>query len=245
VKIPPAALLSWVVVAACARSPDAGELAAQPLTPTQQQALDALVARIEQATRESFEKNDWSILASLYPPGTFACWTEEFTDGPYSFLSRAGIPDDAHYTWGPIARYHFAPSQDDSKMQATHFVVIRYERAYLARCGNPAARIYPQEHFFVRAVGDRFQLVHYCPGDPSQLPAGFSPKWPMVSAGHAREVVDAMTPPERTRFRRQLLAEPIPLRAILDFGTRHGLTEEQTYFAIDRICALTSPSTRP
>jgi hypothetical protein len=68
----------------------------------QKESLDTLVGRIKRATRESFAKDDWSILAKLYPPGTFDCWTEKYTDGPYSFLSGAGIPDDARYEVGPI-----------------------------------------------------------------------------------------------------------------------------------------------
>jgi len=43
----------------------------------------------------------------------------------------------------------------------------------------------------------------------------------------------------------QLLAEPIPLKAILDFGDQRGFSTAQTYFAIERICELTSPPDKP
>lgn len=213
-------------------------------TPAQRAALDTLVKNVERATRESFEQNDWSILARLYPAHTFDCWTDDFTDGPYSFLSRPGIPADASYSAGPIGRFMFG-NVDASKMHATHFIEIRYQRAYLAKCGNQGARIFPQEHFFVRQLGDHFELTHFCPGDPANLPAGFSHKWPMISVGPAREVVDRMSPQERTDFRQQLLAERIPLKPILDFGNRHQLSDAQTYFAIDRICELTTPAGKP
>jgi hypothetical protein len=61
----------------------------------------------------------------------------------------------------------------------------------------------------------------------------------MVSMKRPREVVDAMTPAERTSIRRKLLAEDLPLNTILDLQGRYGFADDETYFAIDRICELT------
>ena len=209
-------------------------------TAAQKQSLDTLVGRIKRATRESFAKDDWSILARLYPPGTFDCWTEKYTDGPYSFLSGAGIPDDARYEVGRIENFLFAPADDSSKMGSTHYIEINYHKSYLAKCGKPGRKIFPTQYFFVRQRGNEFELAHTCPGDPSNyLPPGFSAKRPMISMKRPRDAVDAMTPVERTNIRRKLLAEDIPMNTILDLQRRYGFTDDETYFAIDRICELT------
>jgi hypothetical protein len=208
----------------------------------QKQALDTLVSRIKRATRDSFAKDDWSILARLYPPGTFDCWTPAFTDGPYSFLSGEGIPDNASYEAGRIENFMFAPADDDSKMHATHFIEVNYHKSYLAKCGRPERQIFPRRYFFVQQRGDAFELRHACPGNPAHyLPPGASPKRPMITGKRAREVVDGMTPAERADLKRQLLAEPIPLNTILALQGRHGFSDDETYFAIERICELTTP----
>jgi hypothetical protein len=213
----------------------------------QKQALDALVGRIKRAKRESFEKDDWSIMARLYPPGTFDCWTEKYTDGPYSFLSGAEIPDDARYEVGRIENFMFAPADDDSKMGATHYVEINYQKTYLAKCGRPGRKIYPTEYFFVRQRGNEFELAHSCPGDPAKyLTSGFSPRRRMISMKRPRQVVDSMTPAERANIRSRLLAEPVPLNTILDLQGNYGFSDDETYFAIDRICELASqPAAQP
>ena len=213
--------------------------------PAQKASLDALAANIKRATRESYARDDWSIFAKLYPPGTFDCWTVEFTDGPYSFLSRPGIPDEARYDVQRIENFMMGGNVDESKMAATHFMEIRYDRTYLAKCGNTRARIYPQVYYFLRQRGDDFVLTHYCPGNPANLPPGSSKKWPMMSTRRAREVVDGMKPSERLDLRRRLLAEPIPLRTVLDIQSRYGLSDDESYFAIERICELGSASQAP
>src|SRR5262245_19835769 len=130
------------------------------LTPAQQASLDTLVGKIKRATRASFVRNDWSALAQLYPSGVLDCWTDEFTEPKYAFLSRPGIPDDASYELGRIENYYLGGNRDYSKLQATHYLVISYENPYLARCGNTRARARPAEHFYLRQLGDAFELRH-------------------------------------------------------------------------------------
>jgi hypothetical protein len=210
------------------------------LTPAQQVALDALVDRIKRATRSSFVRNDWTGLAQLYPPGVLDCWTDEFTEEKYAFLSIRGIPDDASYKIGRIENFYLGGNRDTSQLQATHYLEISYENPYLARCGNTRTRSRPTEHFFLRQRGDAFELRHDCPGPRENQPPG-SRQARMVRADRARAVAERMSQAERLEIRRQLLAEPIPIRTILDLQTRYSVSDPESYLVIDRICELTTP----
>ena len=231
--------LALVVATVVAAAPQ--HLPPPKLTPAQRAALDALVDRVKRATRASFVRNDWTGPAQLYPPGMLDCWTDEFTEEKYAFLSRPGIPDDASYEIGRIENFYLGGNRDTSKLQATHYLEIRYENPYLARCGNTRTRSHPKEHFFLRQRGDEFELRHECPGPRESLPPGSPTQARMVSADRARAVAERMTPAERLEIRRQLLAEPIPIRTILDLQTRYSVSDPESYLVIDRICELTTP----
>jgi hypothetical protein len=212
------------------------------LTSAQQAALDTLVERIKWATRSSFVRDDWTGLAQLYPPGVLDCWTGEFTEDKFAFLSRPGIPDDATHELGRIENYHLGGNRDYSKLQATHYLVISYEHPYLARCGNIATRARPAEHFYLRQRGDSFELRHECPGRRDVLPPGASMRIRMLSTGYARALAERMSPAERLDIRRRLLTErPIPLNTVLGLQTRYQISDAESYLLIDRICELTTP----
>jgi hypothetical protein len=225
-------LAAWLLATAAGAAPQ--NLPPPSLTPTQRTALEALVERIKRATRASFVRDDWAALAQLYPPGVLDCWTGEFTEERHAFLSRAPIPGDATYEIGRIENFYLAGNRDFSKLEATHYLEIRYEQPYLARCGNTRSRIFPREIFFVRQRGDAFELRHECPGpQPVRLR--------MLSVDRMREIADRMSPTERLDIRRRLLGEPVPLNTILGLQTRYELSDAESYLVIDRICELTTP----
>ena len=211
------------------------------LSPVQQASLDSLVGKIKRATRASFVRNDWTDFARLYPAGVLACWTEEFTEDRYAFLSRPGIPDDARYELGRIENYHLGGNRDYSNLQATHYLIVSYENPYLAKCGNLRTRSRPAEHFFLRQRGDDFELRHECPGPRENMPSGFSTQARMLSIERTRAIAEGMSPAERIDVRRRLLGEPIPLNTILGLQDRYKTTDAESYLVIDRICELTTP----
>lgn len=199
-------------------------------TPKQIAEIENLVANIKRASRESLAKDDWSILAKLYPPGTFSCWISKNSEKPYSFLSMPGIPDDARYEVRRIDNYHYG-NADTSKMGTTHFIEVTWSVPYMARCGDSAKRIRPSKHFYLRQRGDAFELTYFCPAAPG---------WPSFNVARARKVADGMTPQERLAIRNQLLGEPIPVGSILKLQDKYQVSDEESYVLIDRICELTS-----
>ena len=203
------------------------------LTAKQIAQVDTLVANIKRASRESFAKEDWSILAALFPPDTFACWSKKDTAQNYAFLSIAGIPDAARYDIEPIGSFYFGGS-DTSRMGATHFIEISYSFPYMAKCGDQSHRAFPRSHFFLRPRGEGFELTYYCPA-PQRDPGGTP-----LSATRARKIADGMTPAERMAIRNRLQSEAIPVGAVLGLQTQYGVSDHESYVLIDRICELTS-----
>jgi len=202
---------------------------------------DRLVASIKRASREALAKEDWSIMARLYPPDTFSCWIPRHSEKPYSFLSMPAIPEDARHQVERIVKYHYG-NRDASKMGATHFVEISYSVPYLARCGDSSKRIVPSRHFFLRPRGDAFELAYPCPGDERNLPPGARAGWPSFDAARARKVAEDMAPAERLAIRKKLLGETYDVGTILNLETQYQVSDEEVYVMINRICELTSGS---
>lgn len=77
------------------------------LTPSESAALDRIFVEIKRASRESFDKNDWSIMAKLYPENSLACWNASGEDHRFGFLSMKPIPENAAYTVAGLENYIF------------------------------------------------------------------------------------------------------------------------------------------
>ena len=76
--------LAVLTLAACERAPDPRFA---ELTTAESASLKAIFEDIRTASRESFEREDWSALARLYPAGTLACWNTAGEQHRYGFLS--------------------------------------------------------------------------------------------------------------------------------------------------------------
>src|SRR5512144_1473287 len=62
-------------------------------TTAESASIKAIFDGITRTSRESFEREDWSSFAALYPAGTFACWNGTGEDHRYGFLSIRPVPD--------------------------------------------------------------------------------------------------------------------------------------------------------
>ena len=95
-------LLTLLLVIAASTGAQTRRAPPPPVFTAKQTAqIERLVANIKRASRDSLAKDDWSLLASLYPSGTFSCWVARNSEKAYSFLSMPGIPDNARHALNP------------------------------------------------------------------------------------------------------------------------------------------------
>jgi hypothetical protein len=208
------------------------------LTSAEKASLDKIFVDIKRASRESFDKNDWSIMAKLYPEGSLTCWSASGENHLFGFLSMKPIPENAQYTVASLENYMFG-GVDTSKMGGTHVMSIRYTETFLEGCDVPTKKRWPEHHFYLKRGGGKFQLVHPCP-----LPEQIDQKaivrvWPVTSAGRAAEVVAHMKASEVEGLRQQVKRDAFPLNAMNAIQDRYKLTAEEAAIALDRICKST------
>jgi hypothetical protein len=207
-------------------------------TAAERASLDKIFRDIKQASRESFETGDWSTMAKLYPRDALACWDASGENHQFGFLSMPGIPETAHYTVGTLDSYMHG-NVDDSKMGSTHFMSIRYEVSYLSACELPAAKRWPEHHFYLKKQRATFQLVHPCPTQEQIDRKDIARTWPVVRGARASAIAAQMTPEERKRIREQVRADRFPLQSINAIQDRYKVSYEEASLVLDRICELT------
>jgi hypothetical protein len=225
--------LSWLMLAACSEAPDPASL---PPTPAETASLDALFADIKRASGVSFTREDWSTFAALFPAGTLSCWNTNGVDHRYGFLSIRPIPDSAQYTVVPIRGYEYG-SVDTTNMHASHFMKITYEFSYPSVCEPPAARRWPELHYYLRREAGGFRLTHYCPlRDRVALAGSVASYWPMLTTSHAREIVDAMSATEKTDYRAMVRTGGSPARAESEIARRYGIRRDEADLVLELLC---------
>lgn len=204
------------------------------LTPPARASLDRIIAEIKGATRESYEQDDWSIMARLYPENTFACWRESQENPRFGFLSMLPIPDYATHEIGSIEEYELGGLQT-APYDATHYLLLRYEKSAFEGCKIPARKLWPEEHFYLRLAGGNFELVTLCPrtdDDSVSTPRSY----PVTSGKRAIEVADAMVEAEQNELRELVSKDRFPLNAMNALQRRYQLTEDESVIVLDRIC---------
>lgn len=206
------------------------------LSPMQAAALDLIIDDIKKASRESFDTGDWSLLADVYPEGTFACWNESGEDHRYAFLSMEGIPDKAWYDVNPLPPNFDFGELDASKMGATHILTIAYEQALPSSCGLGMFRQWAQRDFYLRREGDWFQLVHPCPTREQIEKKLIARSWPLIDRKHAARFADRIGAQERTRVRKLVKRDQYPLAALTVLKSQHGIDEQLGILILDEIC---------
>ncbi len=226
-------LLSLLVFAACSRTADPSRL---PPTPAETASLDAIFTGIKQASRESFARDDWSTFAALFPAGTLACWNTTGEDHRYGFLSIRPVPDSASYTVVPIRGYEYG-SVDTTAMHASHFMKITYESSYPSVCEPPAARRWPELHYYLRREAGVFRLTHYCPLRDRVAQAGsVASYWPMLTLSQARDIVGQMSTDEEESYRGMVRAGGSPARAEGEIARRYGIWENEADLVLEQLC---------
>ena len=239
-SLPLVVIVGVVAIAGCGEAGGAAqERKAPDFTPTELASLDKIFADVKRASRESFEKGDWSIMASLYPANALSCWNASNEDHRFSFLSMAGISENARYTVGILDNYMHG-GVDASNMGGTHFMAIRWETAYLSACEIPVAKRWPEHHVYLKKQGEMFQLVHPCPIQEQIEQKAIVRVWPMVSGAQAAEVAAKMSSDERDRIRKQVQRDAFPLNSIHGIQDRYSLSYEEASLVLDRVCELTS-----
>lgn len=209
------------------------------LTPSESAALDRIFVDIKRASRESFDKSDWSIMAKLYPENSLACWNASGEDHRFGFLSMMPIPENAAYTVAGLENYMFG-GVDTSKMGGTHFMSIRYAETFLEGCDVPVKKRWPERHLYLKREGGKFQLVHPCPVQEQIDQKSIARVWPVTSAGRAADIVDRMSASELEGLRQQVKRDAFPLNAMISIQDRYKLTEDEAALALERICKSSS-----
>lgn len=223
---------------ACLIAIVAGPLRAQSLSlsPTQAAALDLIIDDIKKASREGFATGDWSLMADVYPEGTFACWNASSEDHRYAFLSMAGIPEKAWYDVVPLPKNYPFGDVDPSKMEATHILTIAYEQALPNSCGLGMFRRWVQRDFYLRLEGEWFQLVHPCPTREQIAAKRVARQWPMIDEKYAPKFVDRLGAGERATLRKLIKRDEYPLAALGALQARHDVDETVGISLLDEIC---------
>jgi hypothetical protein len=220
-------------IAACGRNPLPAS--AQP-TAAESESIKTIFEGIGRASRESFEREDWTSFAQLYPAGTFTCWNASGEDHRYGFLSVRPIPDSAGYEIWPIGEYSYG-DVDTTNMRATHFMKITYEYSYPSRCEPPVAHRWPELHFYLRRENGVFTLTHYCPSQQGLQRAGsIESYWPMLTLSRARQVADHMSQQERKSWRDMVVADRAPSRAISEISRRYAVWENEAELVLEQLC---------
>jgi hypothetical protein len=204
-------------------------------TPSESASLDRIFVDIKRAGRESFDKNEWSIMAKLYPGNSLTCWNASAEDHRFGFLSMKPIPENAQYTVASLENYMFG-GVDTSKMGGTHFMSIRYTETFLEGCDVPVKKRWPERHFYLKREGGKFQLVHPCPLQEQIDQKSIARVWPVTSAGRAADTVARMSASELDGLRQQVKRDAFPLNAINSIQDRYKLTEDEAAMALERIC---------
>lgn len=205
------------------------------LTPSERASLEVIFADLKRATRESFAKNDWSIMAKLYPASMLACWDASGEDHQFGFLSMKPIPDSAEYTVGSLEKYYFG-GWDTSRMGGTHFMSVRYEETFLEGCNVPVTKQWPEKHFYLRRDGGQFQLVYPCPDKELIEKKMIARTSPVTGAGHAAVIVAGMSTAEMDSLRKLIERDAFPLNAMNLLQRRYHLTEDESTMALELIC---------
>lgn len=225
-----------VVALICALA--AGQASPQSLnlSPTQAAALDFIIEDIKKASREGFATGDWSLMAEVYPEGTFACWNASAEDHRYSFLSMEGIPEKAWYDVNPLPKNYVFGDVDASKMNATHILTIAYEQALPSNCGLGMFRRWAQRDFYMRLEGEWFQLVHPCPTREQIENKQIARTWPLIDKNHAAKVAERLGAAERTTLRKLIKRDEFPLAALAALRARHNVDEDLGILILDEVC---------
>lgn len=205
------------------------------LTPSESVSLDRIFVDIKRASRESFDKGDWSIMAKLYPENSLACWNASQEDHRFGFLSMKPVPENAEYAVASLENYMFG-GVDTSKMGGTHFMSIRYTETFLEGCDVPVKKRWPEHHFYLKREGGKFRLVHPCPVQEQIDQKSIAKVWPVTSAGRAADIVARMSASELDGLRQQVKRDAFPLNAMNSLQDRYKLTEEEAAMALERIC---------
>jgi hypothetical protein len=229
-------LLILLTISGCgAGAPDEPRLPAD-LTPSERTSLDRIFTDLKRATRDSFEKNDWSIMAKLFPATMLACWDASGEDHRFGFLSMKPIPDSAEYTVGSLEKYYFG-GWETSGMGGTHYMSVRYEETFLEGCNVPVTKRWPEKHFYLRREGGQFQLVHPCPNAELIEKKMIVRTSPVTGVGRAAEVVAGMSAAEKEGLRKLIEQDAFPLNAMNSLQGRYRLTEDESSMALELICS--------
>jgi hypothetical protein len=205
------------------------------LTPSERASLERIFTDVKRSLRESFDTNDWSIMAKLYPEKSLSCWNASGEDHRFGFLSMKPIPETATYTVASLDNYGFG-GVDTSKMGGTHFMSIKYEETFLEGCDLPVKKRWPERHFYLKRAGERFQLVHPCPIREQIDQKSIARVWPVTSAGHAADIVAQMSAAEIDGLRQQVRKDAFPLNAMYSLQVRYKLSEDEAAVALERVC---------
>lgn len=218
-----------------------GPVSAQSLSlsPTQAAALDLIIDDIKKASREGFATGDWSLMADVYPEGTFACWNASGEDHRYAFLSMDGIPEKAWYDVVPLPKNYVFGDVDPSKMEATHILTIAYEQALPNTCGLGMFRRWVQRDFYMRLEGEWFQLAHPCPTREQIANKRIARQWPMIDKQYATKFVDRLGAGERATLRKLIRRDEYPLAALAALQARHNVDENVGISILGEICKRT------
>lgn len=206
------------------------------LSPMQAAALDLLIDDIKKATRDAFASGDWSLLADVYPEGTFACWNASGEQHRYAFLSTEGIPEKAWYDVNPLPKDYAFGNVDASKMGGTHILTIAYEQALPSSCGLGMFRRWAQRDFYLKLEGEWFQLVHPCPTREQVEKREIVRTWPMIDRKHAAEFADRLSAEERATLRKLIKRDQFPVGALTALKTRHNVDEDLGILILDEVC---------
>ena len=226
-------VLAVLALAACERAPDPRFA---ELTTAESASLKAIFDGIRTASRDSFEREDWSALARLYPAGALACWNTAGEQHGYGFLSIRPIPDSAGYEVWPLGEYDYGDA-DTTNMHATHLMKITYEYSYPSVCEPPVAHRWREPHYFLRREGGVFRLTHYCPSREGLQRAGSIAKyWPMLSTSQAHEIVDAMTQDEQEKYRGIVRTDRAAGRSLSEIGRRYSIGWNEADLVLELLC---------
>jgi hypothetical protein len=209
------------------------------LSPMQAAALEMLIDEIKSASREAFESGDWSLMASVYPEGTFACWNASGEAHRHAFLSMEAIPERFFYEVSPLPKDYDFGNVDASKMQATHVLTVAYERSLPASCGLEHFRGWGIRDFFLRLEGEWFELVHPCPTREQIERKAIVRTWPAIDRPHVKRIVDGMSAAERAEVRRSIKRDRFPHAALALLESRYRLDESRGLLVLDEVCRRT------
>jgi hypothetical protein len=196
--------------------------------------------RIVEASNRAYESGDWSTFASLYRPGSLACWGGNPEAELFNSFLVAAIPATATYE---VTEYNnFGFGYEFEGPPPDFLMEIRYELSSAAgRCGLDRRRRWPTHQFLLVRQGDAYELTHYCPDRESSEVVATNHRLP-PSAARSASNIKLLTADDWKNIPLELQKDRYFPPSIDRLQREHNLSEAEAHELADYVC---DPSNSP